>query len=185
MVATQPERIILTYDDYRQLPEDGNRYELYEGEIEVTPASGSRHQRVVGNLDWALESHVRPRNLGTVLFAPLDVLLSETTVVQPDILFVAREREGTIGERYVGGPPDLVVEVLSPTTRHRDRVIKRQLYARFGVPHLWMLDPDQRRFQAFNLVEGGYQLSVEGQADETVSAAPFPDLTIRLGEVWA
>jgi Uma2 family endonuclease len=184
-MVTQPERVVVTYDDYRQLPEDGHRYELYEGEIEVAPAPGSRHQRVVGRLYYRLEGHVSSRGLGTVLIAPLDVLLSETTVVQPDILFVAREREGIIGEHYVGGPPDLVVEVLSPTTLHRDRVIKRQLYSRYGVPHLWMLDPEQRRFQAFTLVEGGYQLSVEGQGDEMVRATPFPDLAIRLGEVWA
>ncbi|MBI4492074.1 MAG: Uma2 family endonuclease [Chloroflexi bacterium] len=92
VVATQPERVILTYADYVQLPDDGKRYELLEGELEVTPVPSTGHQSVVLNLAVRLDRHVRQQRLGKVLIAPCDVLLSEIMVVQPDLLFVARER---------------------------------------------------------------------------------------------
>ena len=183
-MATQRERAGLTYDDYRQLPDDRNRYELFEGELQVTPAPGTIHQIVVSKLFLALGPHVRRRRLGLVLVAPCDVLLSATTVVQPDLLFVAGERREIVLPAYVKGPPDLVVEVVSPLTARRDFGEKRELYARFGVPFYWLVDPQSLEANADALQDGVYRRVASARADETFSAPPFPELRRRLGEVW-
>ncbi len=184
-MATQPERVILTYDDLVQMPEDRNRYELYEGELEVTAAPIPRHQVVVLNLASTLLIHARERGLGTIFTSPIDVRLSDITVVQPDILFVAKGREDIIGDRYISGPPDLVVEVLSPSTASRDRHAKRQIYARHAVPHFWTIDPDNRIVEASDLVDGSYRISARATGSETLSSEPFPELSISLAEIWS
>src|SRR6266849_5052336 len=98
MVMT-PGRVVLTYQDYAALPDDGRRYEIHEGELSVTAAPGSKHQIVSANVFRALDAHVRSHGLGLVLYAPLDVILSDTTIVQPDIVYVATDRIGRISER--------------------------------------------------------------------------------------
>lgn len=183
-MATQPERIVLTYDDYTAIPNDRNRYELFEGELEVTPAPGTRHQIVVTNLALLLGNHIRKRKLGRLLVAPCDVLLSDITVVQPDLLFVALERETIITPKYVQGAPDLVVEVISPGTERTDRDVKRQLYARYGVRHYWLIDPERREAAAYVLEEPGYRELVRAQGSDEFAAAPFADLIVSLTEVW-
>ncbi len=183
-MASQPERVILTYDDIAQLPTDRHRYELFEGELQVTAAPNTAHQTVVGNLYILMATHVRRNRLGRVFIAPYDVLLSDITVVEPDLLFVSRERQSIIRPSYIRGVPDLVVEVLSPSNPQTDRQVKRQLYARHGVPYYWLLDPDQREFIAYALESGAYRAVVTARGDGTVSAPPFPDLAISLAEVW-
>jgi Uma2 family endonuclease len=183
-MATHPERIILTYDDLIQMPEDGCRYELYEGELEVSAAPIPRHQAALLNLASTLLVYCRDHDLGTVLTAPTDVLLSNITVVEPDILFVAKDRESIIGDRYISGPPDLVVEVLSPSTASRDRHTKRQLYARHGVPHYWTFDPNLQIAEASDLVDGAYHVSVHATGSESFSAEPFPELSVSLAAIW-
>ena len=184
-MATQPERVILTYEDYAELPADRNRYELIEGELQVTTAPNTAHQRALKNLAYLIEGHVRAHRLGLVLFAPCDVLLSDITVVQPDLLFVAREREAIVEHRYVRGAPDLVVEVLSPTTARTDRETKRQLYARYAVPNYWLIDPQNRAATAYVLESGTYRRLAYARGDQPFAAPPFPDLTIPLTELWA
>src|SRR5712691_11341392 len=126
----------LTYEDYRLLPED-RRYEVIDGELFMTPAPTPYHQIVALNVATALGEHVLGLKLGTVLIAPCDVVLSETDVVQPDILFIAAERASVIGEKYISAAPDLVIEVFSPSTAGRDQTLKKKLYAPRGVKELW------------------------------------------------
>ena len=183
-MATRPNRVILTYDDYAQIPNDRNRYELFEGELVVTPSPSWAHQTVVTNLAWAVSDYVRRNNLGKVAVAPMDVLLSNITVVQPDLLFVARERLSIIQPRYVQGPPDLVVEVISPSTVANDRQVKQQLYARYAVPHFWLFDPEERRADAYQLTEGNYQLAATAEGSERFAAPPYPDLSFPLDDLW-
>ncbi|MBI2940592.1 MAG: Uma2 family endonuclease [Chloroflexi bacterium] len=180
----RPERVVLTYEDYLQLPEDRNRYELFEGELEVTAAPAINHQRVVTRLASRLDSHVAQRRLGEVFVAPTDVLLSDLTVLQPDVLFISHEHREIIQEAYIKGPPDLVIEVISPATAKRDRQTKRKLYARYGVPYYWLADPAHRRIEASVLDGADYRLIARGKGDEIFSASPFPDLAIPLGELW-
>src|SRR5688572_30750960 len=109
-------RVILTYDDYAALPDDGRRYELYEGELVMTPSPRTRHQVVIGNLHVLMREHVLGRGLGEVFLSPIDVILSRITVLQPDLVYVASGRLAVVTERAIEGAPTLVVEVLSPST---------------------------------------------------------------------
>jgi len=118
-----PASLRFTYEDYLLLPED-RRYEIIDGDLLMTPAPGIPHQRLVGRLYRHLDDHVRSRKLGEVLMAPFDVVLSPTDVVQPDLLFVAAGRASIIGEKFISAAPDLVVEILSPSTEDRDRTVK-------------------------------------------------------------
>ena len=177
-------RVVLTYADYAALPDDGRRYELYEGEIEMTPAPTTSHQRVLGNLYFLLRQYVQDRHAGEVFVAPIDLILSDVTVVQPDLLVVLNERRHVITERGIEGPTDLVVEILSPTTASRDRGIKMQLYARYRIPHYWLVDPDTQTLEAYQLEEGSYLLigSLYGAGAYT---PPFlPGLSISGTLLW-
>src|SRR3972149_6240022 len=170
------ERVILTYKDYEALPADGRRYELHEGELSVTPAPSSRHQRILRNLNDVLWQHVKGRGLGEVLFAPIDCILSDISVVQPDLVYPDPTRSRLVSERGIEGPPTLVVEILSPSTTGIDRGTKRQLYAKYGAPHYWIVDPEARTIEAHVLSEAKYQLAARVFGSEPVSLPPFPAL---------
>ncbi len=134
----------LTYADYRQTPDD-ERYELLDGDLIMTPAPNTGHQTAVSDLSALLNQFVKIQRLGRVLVAPFDVVLSDVDVVQPDILFISNERvERFLDDENLKGPPDLAVEVLSPSTAQRDRSFKRALYARHGVKEYWIVDPDAK-----------------------------------------
>jgi Uma2 family endonuclease len=120
-------RVILTYADYAAIPADGRRYELHEGEVSVTLAPSPPHQEVLGSLFALLREHVKSRGLGKVFPSPIDCMLSDTTVVQPDMVYVASGSLPAISRRGIEGPPTLVVEVLSPSTIQIDRGVKFQL----------------------------------------------------------
>lgn len=183
-MASQPERVVLTYQDLLQLPNDRNRYELFEGELQVTAAPNTAHQTASMNLTLILGNHVRAHQLGRIFTAPCDVLLGETTVVEPDLLFVAAERTEIIQRQYVAGAPDLVIEIISPSTALADRQVKRQLYARHGITHYWLVDVERQEFIAYALADGLYREVARGRETETVSAPPFADLSIPLAEIW-
>ena len=182
-MAMTPTRVVLTYRDYEALPNDGRRYEIHAGELSVTAAPGSKHQIVSANLFRALDGHVRGR--GIVFYAPLDVILSDTTVVQPDIMYVATDRLALISGRGIEGAPTLVVEILSPSTTPIDRTTKMQLYARHGVPWYWIVDPDNRVVEVYRLADGGYALSRRATGDEPLTAEPLIELVIPLASIWA
>ena len=133
-------KVRFNYRDYCLLPED-KRYELIDGDLYMAPAPGTRHQTILRSLESLIWPFVRDNRLGQVYFAPVDVILSDEDVVQPDLLFVAQERQDIISERGCEGPPDMVVEVLSPSTQGRDRELKRKVYARYGVREYWLVDP--------------------------------------------
>ncbi len=183
-MATHRQPALLTVDDYLGLPDDGKRYELLEGELVLVPSPNASHQRIVRGLAFRLDEHVRDRKLGEIFFAPFDVILAERVVVQPDILYVSRERAEIVLPAHVRGAPDLVVEVVSPASAKRDLLDKRRIYARYGVPHYWVVAPAEREIVAFSLGNRDYEEVAAAAGDETFSAPPFPDLAIPLGEVW-
>jgi Uma2 family endonuclease len=176
--------LLLTYRDYAALPADGRRYELHDGALSVTPGPGTRHQRTSANLGDVIRAHVKRKGLGEILYAPLDVILSNTTVVQPDLVYLDQPRQHLASERGVEGPPALVVEILSPSTRTIDRVTKPFIYARHGVPSLWVVDPEARTIEAFVLEHGSYVVAARASGDEEVTLPPFPDLALRLAPLW-
>lgn len=140
MGTTQP-IANFTYEDYRTAPADA-RYELLDGDLIMVPAPNLTHQRVQSRLGRRLAQFIEERALGEFFFAPCDVVLTDTDVVQPDLLFVSRDREHLLsGGDNVRGAPDLVVEILSPATAERDRGCKRALYERHGVAEYWLVDP--------------------------------------------
>ncbi|MCC6792702.1 MAG: Uma2 family endonuclease [Thermomicrobiales bacterium] len=149
----------LTYEDLLKTPEgDGNRYELLGGEIFVTASPSKKHVWLVNLLTFELTAQLRGRNLGQVFAGPVDVRLTPHDVVVPDIVFIRQERLHIFGERCIEGAPDLIVEVLSPSTRSRDLTIKMQLYARTGVQEYWLVDPDLSTITVYVLfTTGGYE----------------------------
>ncbi|MBI2263684.1 MAG: Uma2 family endonuclease [Armatimonadetes bacterium] len=174
----------LTYEDYARLPDDGHRYELLEGELLMTPSPLTRHQEISIRLSSLLFAHLQKHPIGRVLCAPLDVILSSLTVLQPDLVFVLAEHKEIITERAIEGSPDLVVEILSPSTIRRDRVQKRRLYAQHGVSHLWIADPDAKILEIFELQGENYALTGTYGENDPFEPKLFPGLTISLGDVW-
>jgi Uma2 family endonuclease len=178
-------KIVLTYDDYCELPNDRNRYEILDGELSVTPAPRTKHQSISGHLYRIIANHVVTNQLGDIYAAPTDVILAPTTVVQPDLIFIGNDRRGIVTERAIEGAPTLVIEILSPTTHRADRQTKAQLYAKYEVPHYWLLDPDQQTLEAYELVGDQYKLVVKVQNAATFTSALFPGLSIQLADLWA
>jgi len=140
VASTQPV-IKFTYEDYLTASAD-KRYELLDGNLIMVPAPNVKHQRVQGNLYYHLRLFITEHEPGELLPAPCDVVLSDSDVVQPDLLFISRERRHLLsGGENVQGAPDLVIEILSPSTADKDRGIKRELYGRYGVTEYWLVDP--------------------------------------------
>ncbi len=177
-------RVRLTYEDYAALPDDGRRYELHEGELSVTPAPGTDHQDTLGNLFVIIRGHVRARELGRVFFVPLDCILENITVVQPDLVFVETARLAVMSARGIDGAPTLAVEVVLPSTAGIDRRRKLQLYARYAVPYYWIVDPAARTIEVHQFAQWLYRAA--GTLSETTAVAlpPFPDLILDPREIW-
>jgi Uma2 family endonuclease len=177
-----------TYRDYEALPNDRRRYEIHDGELCVTRAPSLEHQIIASNLVRALMRHVPGVAPGLLLFAPLDVILSdrpdETTIVQPDIVYIAPDRMSVTSRRGLEGAPTLAAEILSPSTRTIDRVVKRRLYARYGTPCLWLVDPDARVVEAFVLEGDRYVLAVSAAGSDAVDLPPFTGLGLVLDALW-
>ncbi|MCH8309384.1 MAG: Uma2 family endonuclease [Chloroflexi bacterium] len=143
-----PKNIKLTVRDYMSIPDgDDRRFELIDGELILAPSPVPQHQMISRNLFRMLDDFVASQNLGELLYAPMDVVLSEHDVFQPDILFVSRNRLHIIGDRNIQGAPDLVIEILSPSTETRDRGVKLNQYLRYGVREYWIIDPQERTLE--------------------------------------
>ena len=156
-VDTMPKTRI-TWADAQLMPEDGKRYEAIDGELYVTAAPLLRHQWIQGNLYVALRLLLEEPGHGWVLPAPTGVEFPETEEgVQPDILFVSTARKHTMVREGIRGAPDLIVEILSPSTANRDRTIKRKLYQRQGVPQYWLVDPETDSIEIWDFAAGAAQ----------------------------
>ncbi len=175
-------RTHLTYEDYRLIPDDGRRYELLEGKLHVTPAPGLEHQHVSKRVFTILLRYFEEGGRGEVFYAPLDVILAEDDVVQPDLVVVRDPAQRS--SRGIEGAPFLLVEVISPGRAHYDRTVKAQRYAARGVPHYWIVDPEARRLECFRLEDGRYALQVAGTGKEVVEVPDFPTLSIPLATLW-
>ena len=171
----------LTYDDYELFPDDGQRHELIGGTHVVSPAPTTRHQRVSGKLFVELFRRIDETDLGEVYDAPTDVQLSENDVVQPDLLVVLAANAHVITRTRIQGAPDLVVEILSDSTAGRDRILKRELYERAGVPEYWLVDPERNELEQFVLRDDRY--TVHGRHTQSVPSETL-GVTIDLTRVW-
>lgn len=175
----------LTYEDYVLFPEDGQRHELIDGVHYVSPAPYIRHQRVVLRILFALETFARDTGCGEVLFAPTDVVLSQYDVVEPDVLYVSREHQRIVGEKFISGPPDLAVEVLSPSTRRRDLDLKLKLYERVGVQEYWIVDSERAAMTVYRLGPKGFgtALALFAERGDVLTSPLLPGLTLPIANL--
>ena len=184
-MAVQQAEKLYTIDDYLAMPDEYPRYELLEGELIEMVSPTSRHQRISRQLFTALNTHCAAHDLGEVFYAPLDVILSRTVVVQPDLLFISKARQAElIGERITGAP-DLVIEILSPATSARDFNQKRKLYARHGVKEYWIVDPDDGTIEVQRLQGNVFSTLGLFEKGQTLTSSTFEGLAVDLGQVFA
>jgi Uma2 family endonuclease len=169
-----------TFAEYRALPDDGLRYEVLDGELVVVPSPNRRHQSILLELAVQVRARLDARGGGAIYIAPLDVRLHERTVCQPDLLVIATHDLARQPEGFVDGPPLLACEILSPSTRGRDLIRKRSLYARFGVPWYWVLDPDGRSVEELQLDGDAYATVTRAVAPARFASALFPGLELDL-----
>jgi len=174
----------LSFEQFRQLPSDGKRYELVNGEVHVTPAPATRHQAVIQNLAVNLGYYVIKNHLGEIYPAPLDVRLDEDTVLQPDLIFISNANAGAIQENWIAGAPDLVVEVLSPSTAAHDRATKLRLYAEAGVPEAWILDPLPKTVEVLRLQGKKYFVDAALAGDQILVSNLFPGWQLPLHDLF-
>jgi Uma2 family endonuclease len=175
--------IKLTYQDYIHLPGD-RRYELIEGDLHMTPSPAVIHQRIAMAIVFELLKYNESRQMGYVFDAPLDVYLSETTVVQPDILFITRMRKDIITEACIQGPPDLVVEILSSSTSSHDRITKKSLYGKFGVREYWIVDPGGKTIEILRQGQSGLETARVFNAAMSLETDLLPDFQMALDGIF-
>ncbi len=175
-----------TYDDYVRLPDDGRRYEIIEGELYVTNAPSFDHQFVVSQLNRKMGNFVEERNLGVVLPAPFEVHLSETTrPVQPDVIFIKADKRPPAGSQVFAGVPDLIVEVLSPSSVRTDRYVKFDAYEKAGVPEYWIANPKTRSVEVYTRSGQEYALLGEFTEKEVILSKMLEGVDIVTASLFA
>ncbi len=183
MATATTEKKKYTYADYLKTPDD-ERYELIEGDLLMTPSPVTRHQRISRKIEFALEKYVTENDLGEVFYAPFDICLDAENVVQPDLLFVLKERMDIIGEKNIQGAPDLVIEIISESTAYRDLVQKKKLYARFGVKEYWIVIPEESSVDLFTLKDDVFVLHKSYSKDDTLQSQLLQKLKIELKKIF-
>ncbi|MCY3022611.1 MAG: Uma2 family endonuclease [Planctomycetota bacterium] len=177
--------IKITYAEYRTLPETGPRYQLIEGDLVMSPAPSFRHQDLVGTLFAALHGFVTARGLGKAIVSPVDVILNDENVPQPDIVFLPTSQKNLIAPEGIRGGPALCVEVLSPRTAELDLGVKRLLYAKHGVEEYWVVSPEARTVAVYRLQEDARApLRILGLRD-TLTTTLLPGWALPLEPLFA
>lgn len=173
-----------TYDDYALLPE-GAKYQLIDGEIIEMPTPIVAHQNAVLNLAFEFEKLNRAKKLGRVIVAPMDVFLDIHNTFQPDVMFISNERASIIGTDIVRGAPDLVVEVLSPSTAYYDLRKKMPTYFKYGVKECWIIDVSERAVERYALMNDEPMRISKSIGNERITTPVLPDLTLSAEEIFA
>jgi Uma2 family endonuclease len=179
-----PDAYLLGYDDWLSLPDDNRLQELIDGELFVSPSPNIAHQRAARDLGFLLFDYMRRTGQGELLMAPTGVRLDERTVLQPDLLVVLRRHAESVGGQVVEGPPDLVVEVLSPGTARRDLGIKREKYRSSGVPEYWIVDPANAFVEVLVLQNEEYLRFGLFTRNDTLRSRVLADLEVSLADVF-
>jgi Uma2 family endonuclease len=177
--------IKMTAGQFLQLGEDppGVRLELVDGEVAVSPSPEPKHSFTEKRLSFALMKHIEATDLGT-LFGDVDTLFGEYDVRRPDLIYFAKDRLHLVGEKAMEGPPDLCVEIISPSSSTIDRKAKFKQYEKGKVAYYWIVDPGDKTIEAFKLVRGKYRPVGSGKDEDVVQLPPFPDLDISLEKLW-
>ncbi len=183
-MATQRSGTLFTYEDYCNIPED-ERYEIIDGELIMVAAPRRVHQGTSRNIGTPLDTYVKANRLGEMYYAPTDVILSDINVVQPDILFVSKERSHILADEGIRGAPDLVVEILSPSTAQLDKVRKRELYARFRVPEYWQVDIDDLIVLVLALAGADYETAGVYGLGETLVSPLLAEFNLAVDDIFS
>ena len=175
----------LTYQDLTHLEvEENELYELIDGKLMKRASPSTAHQRMIRKLMSKLDTYVTEKELGELFFAPYDVVLDKYNMVQPNLLFVSKANQKIIKETHVEGVPDLIVEVLSPSSIPRDRDIKMKLYARFKVPEYWIVDPVTHCFEVYVLTkQKDYRLHAYAYEEGDLHSTVIKDLVLEIKEL--
>ena len=180
---SSPETTKLTFEDYLQTSDD-ERYELLDGALTTMPAPSIAHQHVAMKLGTRLDSFVEEANLGVVFSAPTDVVLTQTDVVQPDLMFISSERAGIVTTANIQGAPDLIVEIRSDSTAERDETLKRQLYEECSVQEYWLVDPETKTITVLLLGEDGYAEAATYTEGHTLTSPMLEGFAANLDEIF-
>ena len=174
-----------TYDDYAALPDDGNRYEIVNGVLIMTPAPSPEHQDIVGEIFSALRTHIKLAGLGRVFTGPIDVDLGPKNVYQPDLVVVLNTHLDRVAEKKIIGAPDLVVEVASPSTAAYDRLTKYEKYAHAGIREYWLVKPTSRSVEVLVLEGREYRSPGIFRGEQTLPSRIVPDLPVGVERFFA
>ena len=170
--------------DYKLLPE-GAPYQLIEGELIMTPAPKPLHQIISANIFEKIRSFSKGKNAGIVLYSPVDVYLGESNACQPDIVFIGKEKMGIIKEDGIYGAPDMIIEILSPSTAYYDIKKKYKIYERYGVREYWIVDPEMKGIEVFSLkADGEFELSSKAYETGSVKSKFIVGLEIETKEIF-
>lgn len=175
---------IWTYEDYLTLPNDGKKYQIIGGNLYMSPPPIVYHQTVSRNLEFILWEFVKKHSMGDIFFAPIGVVFDNTNVVEPDIIYISNEKMGIKKEKAIFGAPDLIIEILSPSTLKVDVLLKKTLYQRFGVREYWMIDPKKKKVEVYFLEEGQYILQGIFSQQDTVEVKTIQGLKVDLADVF-
>jgi Uma2 family endonuclease len=172
----------LGYREYRGFPADGRRHEVIDGEHVVNPAPDTYHQTLSRRIQFQLYTQIEQSGLGVVFNAPTDLQLSDSDIVQPDLIVILREKRTIVTPTKIKGAPDLIVEILSPSSAHLDRVLKKELYRKSAVPEYWLVDPEEHVVEQYVLRDEQYELL--GRHSEQVTVQGLGEVRVSLAEVW-
>ncbi len=174
-----------TYEDYLNLPDDGNRYEIINGDLIMTASPVTSHQKISIFLSTEIQVYVTKENIGFVFYSPYDVIFDDKNIYQPDILFISKENKNIITEENIKGSPDLIVEILSPSTAYYDLFEKKEVYEKFGVKEYWIVDPQKHWIEIYTLKQNKYVLFNRTEKKGKVKSSLFKKLDIDASKLFA
>lgn len=172
-----------TYKDYEQLPE-GAPYQLIGGELVMTPSPVPYHQIILRKIGYELVKFIEERKLGEVLYAPMDVYLSEYETYQPDIIFISNERFSIIGEKKIEAAPDLVIEILSESTAYYDLKHKKRMYESSGVMEYWIVDPMEKTIEVYENINGEFKAFSQGEGKGAVTSKLLEGFSVEPEKIF-
>jgi Uma2 family endonuclease len=172
-----------TYNDYL-LIEDEKRYEVMKGELIMVPAPFTIHQRISSKLNFIISKYVNEKNLGEVFYAPTDVVLAEDIVVQPDILFISNKRLDIIKDAAIMGSPDLIIEIVSPSSASYDTIEKRDVYEKYGVKEYWLVFPQEKAVEVLAIEKGIYKEFCKARKTGIVKSNVIEGITVEIKEIF-
>jgi Uma2 family endonuclease len=175
-------KILFTYQDLVNWEDDKKQHELIEGDHIVTPSPALNHQKISVRLAHYLFLYVEENDLGEILTAPTDIVLSDIDVLVPDLLFVSNNRKEILQEKYIEGAPDLIIEILSPSSVHYDRMTKFKQYSKYGVLEYWIVDPEKQQVDVFDLKQ--QELIASFSKKDVLNTPMFGDIDLVLEKIF-